>query len=152
MEEPETTGGEQAGEQEAEQPDRYFDDAEKASEAGRKSGEERRRRKAEREAAEAAEIDPGPLEGEELIPDGLREMLHVYRRPARADVTGPQKKCRKWMDDDVKGFMAAKAKLEEAWILASGKRGGGVKEEADESEERCLGLLRELLEKRGWEK
>jgi hypothetical protein len=51
-------------------------------------------------------------------PDGgilqqLRDMQHVYSRPASEDRTPGQKTCRRWMKSDLPRFMACKNRLEE---------------------------------------
>jgi hypothetical protein len=67
------------------------------------------------------EAAQGAVPAGDGVPQQLADMRHVYERPAREDRTPGQKTCRKWLKDDLPGFMARKTGLE-AKLLASGGR------------------------------
>ena len=101
----------------------------------------------------AKEIDPGPVEQEEGMPDQLVDMRHVYSRPKKADRTAGQKACREWIEDNISSFMAAKSRLEEAFLEY--KRDQAVptlpEESApDEPLERLIALVEEDLRTKPW--
>lgn len=81
----------------------------------------------------------------EPLPEGvsqeLADMRWVYENPGNLDRTQGQRTCRKWLKDDVRGFMAEKARREAQLVELKGDVGPVV----DEGVERVNELIREIL-------
>lgn len=126
-------------------------------------GFRRMKAKAEEAAPSGGENSPPASEG---VPALLVAMRHVFTQPRAADTTPQQKECRKWLKNDLKGFMSKMAQLEKVYAQKSTKPigGGGGKEHdggtkpdgastvagatvepVDEGTERCLAINRMIL-------
>jgi hypothetical protein len=102
----------------------------------------------------APEFDPGPIQVEEGMPHQLADMRHVYLRPESADTTFGQRACREWLKANISGFMAAKSRLEEAFLeyerdqqlpnLPPGQDDGYLE---DLASDRIEAMIEELLER-----
>ncbi len=94
-----------------------------------------RRAKAEAEAAKP-------------VPRLLRDMRHVYDRPKEKDKTPGHTLCRKWLNDDPKGFLTHLNRLERAYAVGQEKVSREKPREAkaeDVGEEKALELLERCL-------
>lgn len=77
----------------------------------------------------------------------LENMRWVTKHPKSADVTEDQKDCRKWKDQDIKGFYSRLSALEEAAYKAEeAKKPAEAVPEKDADLERCIEVAREWLE------
>jgi hypothetical protein len=67
-----------------------------------------------------------PIQAEEPcgvgVPQQLRDMRHVYERPASEDRTPGQRTCRRWKNENLSGFMAHKSSLEAKVLVAQSKK------------------------------
>jgi hypothetical protein len=83
--------------------------------------------------------------------DQLADMRHVYANPANLDTTHAQKTCRKWMNSNLKDFMAVKSRLEDAALQRSGSaatlKPSSDAVEPDETSERVMRLLEDQLDR-----
>jgi hypothetical protein len=82
------------------------------------------------------------------VPQQLRDMRHVYERPASEDRTPGQRACRAWLRKDIRGFMANKSTLEERLQARdpTGKGTGTNRDgESDQRPERVQSLIDRLI-------
>jgi hypothetical protein len=81
--------------------------------------------------------------------DQLADMRHVFANPATMDTTHAQRVCRKWMTRNLKEFMAAKTKLEEAVLKGGGSAAASDPPSEvvqDVGSERVMRLIEEQLD------
>lgn len=93
-----------------------------------------------------------PVEAEDGVPQQLAEMRHVMKHPEGLGESPGLKATRKWFKEDVKGFMGAKTRLEEAVVEATSRKkaeGGDVN--ADEGSAGCEEMYERLLKEWGEE-
>jgi hypothetical protein len=96
--------------------------------------------KSKKNLVQYREKEPEPVEEEDGELDLLGAMRHVVRCGGSKDKTPLQKDCRKWKNQDIKGFMTKLAELERE------KPGEAVEEEGPEA---CEELVEQML--REWE-
>jgi hypothetical protein len=89
----------------------------------------RKRMMAETEAVpepDGAVVEPA----DDGVPQQLKDMRHVYGRPASKDCTPGERACRRWLKSDIKSFMRTKSQLE-ARLLALGSPHKGAASDAN---------------------
>ena len=81
--------------------------------------------------------------------DQLADMRQVFANRASLDSTHSQRMCRKWMKTDLKGFMSAMDRLEEAGVSRIGSAASEDSSsdvvEPDVGSKRALAMIEELL-------
>lgn len=91
-------------------------------------------------------MEPGATEGRE-VNDQLEAMRHVLSHHEEEGESVLVAKCRQWLEEDTRGFMAQKSKLEEADILrqAAEKREEVLADVKDEGTDKALEVLEKWL-------
>jgi hypothetical protein len=98
---------------------------------------------------------PQDLQARQVLDDGVPDQLVLMRlvlkNPPAPTESQEIKTLRRWLKQDLKGFMAAKTQLELKLLAARARandepmREPEVEEETDEGTERCIALCEKLL-------